>query len=74
MKEKYPTQNVFKEEFYEKSYPSKMNIKETKYLGENNYKVILEEDMLSTGKVENLIQIENNYEIDGELIYIQNIL
>ena len=70
--EKYNTKEEFIEKYYKNVFFSKMNIISIEDLDENNYKIILEEDMLATGKVSDLIQIESYYKIEENYIYIDS--
>lgn len=70
--EKYNTKEEFIEKYYKNVFFSKMNIISIEDLDENNYKIILEEDMLATGKASDLIQIESYYKIEENYIYIDS--
>ena len=70
--EKYNTKEEFIEKYYQNIFFTKMNIISIEDLGEKNYKIILEEDMLATGKVDGLMQIESYYKIEENYIYIDS--
>lgn len=64
-KEEYPTLEDFKKCYYNKIFYIKRDLK-TKIYADNLYSVILKEDILSSGKVENREYIEDYYEVVEE--------